>query len=85
MAPRFPLVRDAFERVVFTFVAAVLGLATADGVDLTQATSLGSWKAWGAAGLIAAFTLLKTIIAARIGSGTSASVDPAVQLRPTTD
>lgn len=86
MGSRLPIARDILERVLATFVASLLGLATADGVDLTDALSPASWKGWAAAALIAAFTLLKTMVAAQVakrnGSASSASLDPAVRLEP---
>lgn len=86
MGAKFPIARDIFERVAATFVVTVLGLATADGVDLQNALSLDNWKTWGVAGLVAGFTLLKSVIATRIGKrggqAVSASLDPAVRLDP---
>lgn len=86
MGAKFPIARDIFERVAATFVATVLGLATADGVDLQNALSVDNWKTWGVAGVVAAFTLLKSIVATQIakrgGQAASASLDPAVQLEP---
>lgn len=80
---RFPVARDIVERVVATFAASVLGLATADGVGVQDVLNIGSWKLWAASGIVAAFTLLKTLIASRVGSGApSASLDPAVKLQP---
>ena len=81
-----PVVTDAFERILATFVVTVLGAATADGVGLVDALSLDNWKAWGLAGIVAAFTLAKTIVAAfvnrRNGQATSASLAPSVVLEP---
>lgn len=81
MVPRIPVARDVFERVAATFVVTVLGLLTADGVDLQSVLSFDNWKTWATAGIVAAFTLLKTVIAARLGGG--ASLDPAVKIEPT--
>jgi hypothetical protein len=86
MREKYPVVTDAVERIVATFVVTVLGLATADGVDLQNALSIDNWKTWITAGVVAAFTLLKTIIAAQVskrgGKATSASLAPSVQLKP---
>lgn len=86
MAARFPIARDIFERVASTFVVALLGMATADGVGWVDWFGLASWKAWAGAALIAAFTLLKTLVATQIakrnGQATSASLDPGVRLQP---
>lgn len=78
---RYPVVADATERIVATFVVSVLGLATADGVDLQSFLSIDNWKTWATAAVISAFTLLKTIIAARL-NGPSASLAPSVRLEP---
>lgn len=84
---RFPVLRDAVERVLATFVVSLLGLATADGVGWVDWANVSNWRVWGISGLVAAFTVLKTAIATRIakrnGQATSASFDPAVQLQPT--
>ncbi len=89
MKTRYPVVTDALERVLATFVAALLGLATADGLDWTDWGSLDNWKAWAAAALTSAFTLVKTLIAMQVakrnGQATSASLAPQVQLQPTGD
>lgn len=86
MGAKFPIARDIFERVAATFFATVLGLATADGVDLQNALSLDNWKTWAVAGLVAAFTFLKSVIATRVGKrdgqAVSASLDPAIRLDP---
>lgn len=80
---RFPIARDIFERVAATFVVTVLGLVTADGVDLQSVLSFDNWKTWATAGIVAAFTLLKALIATRVNKGApSASLDPGVQLQP---
>lgn len=79
---RFPIGRDIVERVLATFVLTVLGLATADGIDWTDWGSLDNWQTWGVAGIVAVFTLVKGLIATKIG-GRSASLDPAVKLQPT--
>ncbi len=87
MREKYPVVADAVERILATFVVTVLGLATADGVDITAATNVDNWKTWLTAGIVAAFTLVKTIIAAQVskraGKATSASLAPSVQLQPT--
>lgn len=84
---RFPVGRDAIERIGSTFVQALLALATADGIGWIDWANLSNWKAWGAAALAAAFSTVKVVIATQIakrrGSATSASLDPAVQLQPT--
>lgn len=78
---RFPIGRDILERVLATFGLTVLALATADGVDWTDWGSVDNWKTWGVAGIAAAFSLIKGLIATRVG-GRSASLDPAVKLAP---
>ena len=86
MRPSFPVVKDAIERIVATFIVTVLGLATAPAVGVEGVLKLDNWKAWGLAGVIAAFTLLKTVVAAWIGRvngrATSASLAPGVKLQP---
>lgn len=86
MGGKFPVVTDALERVVMTFVVTVLGGVTADGVGIDEALDLGHWKVWALAGVVAAFTLLKTLIAAQIakrgGQAVSASLAPSVALQP---
>jgi methyl coenzyme M reductase beta subunit len=77
---KFPVVKDILERTVATFVVTVLGLATADGVDLQNALDLSNWKTWATAGVIAAFTLVKGIIASRV-NGPGASLAPGVELQ----
>lgn len=80
---KLPIGKDVFERVAATFVVTVLGLATADGLDWADWTDLTNWKTWATAGLTAAFSLVKSLIALRIG-GRSASLAPSVELKPTT-
>jgi len=86
MGEKFPVVKDAAERVIMTFVLTVLALATADGVDWTDWGSLSNWQTWAVAGITAAFTLVKAIVAAQIGKvnghATSASLAPSVKLQP---
>jgi methyl coenzyme M reductase beta subunit len=79
---RFPIARDVMERTLATFVVTVLGLATADGVDLQNVLDVDNWRTWVTAGIVAAFTLVKSAIAVKVG-GRSASLDPAVSLAPT--
>lgn len=78
---KLPIGKDIFERVAATFVVTVLGLASADGLDWTQWTSLDNWQTWGAAGLAAVFSLIKGLIATKVG-GRSASLAPGVELAP---
>jgi hypothetical protein len=59
--------RDAAERIVMTFVAAFL--AALGPLDWANITDLSVWQAAGAAGLVAAVTAVKTIVAAAV-SGT---------------
>jgi hypothetical protein len=83
---KYPVARDIAERVLVTFVVTLLGLATADGVNWTEWGSWNHWQTWAVSALTAAFSLLKGLIATRIGkvgrNATSASLDPAVKLAP---
>jgi hypothetical protein len=79
--PKFPIGRDVFERVLWTFIAAALAPAVADGIGWIDWGNLTNWKSWLAAGATAAFTLVKALVATKIG-GKSASLDPAVKLAP---
>lgn len=81
LANRYPVARDIAERVVATFVVTMLGLATADGIDWQDWGDWGHWQAWATSALAAAFSLLKGVIAVRVGRP-SASLDPAVALAP---
>jgi r1t holin len=84
---KFPVVRDIIERVVNTAWQTVLAVLTADGVNLVDLRDLTFWQGAGLAGLGAAWALLKSLVATRIakrnGRANSASLDPAVQLAPT--
>lgn len=86
---RFPVGRDVAERVLSTFVLTVLTLASADGLDWTDWTDMGNWRAWAVAGLAAAFSLTKGLLASQVGKmrgrATSASLDPVVKLQPVTE
>lgn len=86
MSNRFPVGRDVFERVLWTFLAATLTPAVADGVGWINWGSLANWQSWLAGGMVAAFTLVKSLIATQIGKvngeASSASTDPAVKLQP---
>lgn len=86
MSPKFPVIKDAVERIVATFVVTVLGLATAPAIGVEGVLKLDNWKAWGLAGVVAAFTLLKTVVASWLGrvngKATSASLAPSVKLQP---
>lgn len=83
---RFPVIRDAFERIYSTFGVALLAILSSDLINLQDVLKLDNWKGWGLAALTASFTALKTMIAAQVakrrGQATSASFDPAVQLKP---
>ena len=82
LSERYPVARDIAERVAATFLVTLIAMATADGVDLTAWGDLANWKTWAVAAIAAAFSLLKSIIASRIGRNPSASLDPAVKLQP---
>ena len=64
------LVRDISERVFWTFAASVGGLLiswpTFDLADMEM------WKAAATAGVIAVITLLKGVVASRVGDSTAA-------------
>lgn len=81
LTDRYPLFRDIAERVLTTFVLTVVTLATADGIDWTDWGSLDNWQTWAVAGLAAVFSLIKGLIATRVGRK-SASLDPKVGLQP---
>jgi hypothetical protein len=86
MGSKFPVARDVFERVVMTFLAAVAASIVSDAANWTDVLSLSNWKAWGFAGLAAAFTLVKSLLATQVGKmngkAASASLDPEVKLQP---
>lgn len=64
------LIRDIVERVIATFVMAFIGgLLTLDIAGLKLA---------GLAGVAAVLSLLKGLVATRVGKITSASLDPVV-------
>lgn len=82
LTDRFPVVRDLFERVASTFVAAVLAAWVADGLNWTSALQIDTWRTYALAGVAAVVSLLKGLVATRIGRNPSASLDPAVKLQP---
>ncbi len=84
---RFPVVRDALERIWNTAWQTAAAVLTADGVNLIDLRDLGLWQAAGLAGLGAGWALIKTLVAAQVakrnGEAVSASLDPQVRLQPT--
>lgn len=78
---KLPVGADIVERVLATFVVTALGLATADGVGWAEWTDLSNWKTWATAGVAAAFTLVKSLVALKVGRR-SASLAPSVGLEP---
>jgi hypothetical protein len=81
---RYPVARDIAERVLATFIMTLLALATADGVGWDDWADWGHWQTWAVSAIAACLSLLKGLVAARIGKNPSASLDPAVKLQPTT-
>lgn len=81
---KLPVGADVVERVLATFFVTVFGLATADGIGWTEWADLGNWKTWATAGLAAAFSLVKSLIALRVGRK-SASLAPQVGLAPVSE
>jgi uncharacterized protein (DUF983 family) len=84
VAGKRPVAVDVAERVAATFVVTVLGLASADGLQWTDWTNMKNWQTWATAGLVSAFTLVKSLIALKVG-GKSASLAPSVELEPVRD
>ena len=67
---------DLVERVLATFVVAAGGIAVAAGpADMFSASF---WQTMGAAGLVAAGSLLKGVLARAAGDKNSASAAPGV-------
>ena len=64
---------DAAERVIATYVQAFLGLVIAGGVG---AINLGTLRAAAVAAIPAALSVLKAIVASRVGSPDDASLLP---------
>jgi hypothetical protein len=63
-------VLDLAERVVFSFLGAAIATLAAAGVDLTH---LSAWQSAGVAGLAAAVSLIKGVLAQYVGDRDSAS------------
>jgi hypothetical protein len=86
MPYRFPVTRDAFERLVRTFLQAVLAAGITDGLDWQNLLSLDTWKTYALAGvaavLSAVMSWLATLVGKVGGAATSASFDPEVKLQP---
>lgn len=86
MGEKFPVMRDAFERLVRTFLQAVLAAGISDGIDIQNVLSLDTWKTYALAGIAAAISLIMSAIATRVaryqGRASSASLDPEVKLQP---
>ena len=70
---------DAAERVIATYVQAFLGLVIAAGLD---AISLGTIRAAAVAAIPAALSVVKAIIAAKVGSPHDASLLPEADSDP---
>jgi hypothetical protein len=69
-------VHDLAERVIWTFLAAVAGVALAAGpVDMLHASF---WQAAGTAGVAAVVTLVKGLAARYVGNRNSASTAKGV-------
>lgn len=71
--------KDAAERVIATFAAALAGLISADGVNIVN---LNLGDAVATSGLIAFATLLKVIGASYVGDSDSASLVPSLAAYP---
>lgn len=67
--------RDTTERVVASAAGGALAALGADAVDVLQVDGLAVLGVAGGAALV---SLLKALVASRIGSPSSASLDPAV-------
>jgi hypothetical protein len=78
--------RDTIERVVATFAVAFLALyipsLLADGATAESLTDVGTLGKAAVAGAAAALTLVKALVASRIGNPNSASLDPEVGAEP---
>jgi hypothetical protein len=66
--------RDLAERVIATYVQAFLGLLVAGTFTL----NISTFKAAAIAAIPAAFSAAKGVIASRVGSPGSASLDPSL-------
>ncbi|MEU5608464.1 hypothetical protein AB0H03_06850 [Streptomyces sparsogenes] len=68
--------KDLFERVIWTFLAAAASVALAAGpADMLHASF---WQGTGAAGIAAAVSLVKGLVAKAVGERNSASTAPGV-------
>jgi hypothetical protein len=68
--------KDTFERALATFAEAALGVwILADGLDVFHVDVA---EGAASAGLIAGLAVIKGALAAKIGSATSASLDPSL-------
>lgn len=84
--PKFPVGRDIFERVAFTFAEGAGGILFADQVGLLDLKGTELWSLAVASGAAAVLALAKSAFAAWRGKRKGqqgASLDPAVQLQPT--
>lgn len=82
MVPTRPFWRDAAERIGATFVIAFLALYVpallTDGATAETLIDLGVLGKAAVAGAAAALSLVKALLATRVGDGGSASLDPRV-------
>lgn len=67
---------DLAERVVWTFLGAFIAVATAAGP--ADMFTVSFWQAAGTAGVAAAVTLVKGVVARFVGAKNSASTAPGV-------
>jgi hypothetical protein len=66
--------KDLAERVVTTFVEAVVAAYLASGLSINQLVKVGSLEKLGFAGIVAVMALVKGVIAGKIGNKSSASL-----------
>lgn len=64
--------KDALERVLWTFVEAFFGALLLDGI--ATGISLGLAEKAALAGLVAAFAVVKTVAASRLGRSPDAAI-----------
>ncbi len=84
---KLPVARDIFERMVGTAAAAIAAQILSDAANWQDVLKVDNWKGWAFVGAASAFTFLKGLLATQVakrnGRASSASLDPAVQLQPT--
>jgi hypothetical protein len=78
MAYSKQFIADALERAVSTVAQTALAVLTADGANLLSVTTTGFLLTCGTAGVV---SILKSIVASRVGDKDSASLLPSVEAK----